>query len=132
MTKNDELIEALVSDLTPVRHHALRVRLALTIIVGVIGAAIALLISLSFRPHLHHVTVAAFWVKFLYTAVLLSATIMALERVARPEGSIGSMARVPVVAFGIVALLAIAQLGLSPASSYPGLIIGYSASFVLS
>ncbi len=129
MTKNDELIEALVSDLTPVRHHALRVRLALTIIVGVIGAAIALLISLSFRPHLHHVTVAAFWVKFLYTAVLLSATIVALERVARPEGSIGSMARVPVVAFGIVALLAIAQLGLSPASSYPGLIIGYSASF---
>ena len=88
MTKNDEFIEALVSDLTPVRHHALRVRLALTIIVGVIGAAIALLISLSFRPHLHHVTVAAFLVKFLYTAVLMSATIVALERVARPEGSI--------------------------------------------
>ncbi|MDR6903733.1 DUF1109 domain-containing protein [Rhizobium miluonense] len=129
MTKNDEFIEALVSDLTPVRRHALRRRLALTIVVGVIGAAAALLISLSFRPHLHHVTVTAFWVKFLYTAVLMSATIVALDRVARPGGAIRSMVLVLVVAFSIVVLLAVAQLTLSPVSSYPGLIIGYSASF---
>ena len=129
MTKNDEFIEALVSDLTPVRRHALRMRLALAIVVGVIGAALALLISIPFRPHLHQVTVAAFWVKFLYTVILMSATIVALERVARPDGSIGNMVRVPGAAFGIVVLLAIAQLGLSPASSYPGLIVGYSASF---
>ncbi len=129
MTKNDELIEALVSDLTPVRRHALRMRLALTIIVGVVGAAAALLVSLTFRPHLHHVTVAAFWVKFLYTAILMSATIVALERVARPEGSIDRMVQVLALAFGVVVLLAIVQLGLSPASSYPGLIIGFSASF---
>ena len=129
MTKNDEFIEALVSDLTPVHRHALRMRLALAIVVGVIGAAAALLISLPFRPHLHQVTVAAFWVKFLYTAILMSATIVALERVARPDGSTGSMVRVLVVAFAIVVLLAVVQLALSPASSYPGLIVGYSASF---
>jgi hypothetical protein len=129
MTKIDELIEMLVSDITPVSRHGLRMRLASTIAVGLIGAAVALLALLAFRPHLHHVTMAAFSVKFLYTAGLMGATIVALERIARPEGSIGSMIRVSVAAFVIIVLLAIVQLLLSPAASYPGLIFGFSASF---
>lgn len=129
MTKIDDLIETLVNDLTPVSRHALRVRLASAIVVGVIGAAVALFVSLAFRPHLHHVTVAAFWVKFLYSAGLMGATIIALDHVARPDGPIGNMIRVSVAAFAVIALLAIAQLALSPASSYSGLIFGYSALF---
>ncbi|WP_271023617.1 DUF1109 domain-containing protein [Rhizobium sp. RCAM05973] len=129
MTKIDDLIETLVSDLTPVRRHALRMRLASAVAVGVIGATVALLASLAFRPHLHHVTVAAFWVKFLYSAGLMGATIIALDRIARPDGLIGDMIRVSVAAFTVIALLAVAQLALSPASSYPGLIFGYSALF---
>lgn len=126
MTKIDELIETLVSDLTPVHSQALRVRLACAIIVGVIGAAVVLLASFAFRQQLHHVTVAAFWVKFLYTAGLMGTTIIALDRIARPDGSIGSMIRVSAAAFSIIVLLSIAQLVLSPVSSYPGLIFGYS------
>jgi hypothetical protein len=129
MMKIDDLIDTLVSDLTPVRRHALRVRLASAIGVGVLGAAVALLVSLAFRPHLHHVTVAAFWVKFLYSAGLMGATIIALDGIARPDGLIGNMIRVSAAAFAVIALLAIAQLALSPASSYPGLIFGYSALF---
>lgn len=129
MTKIDDLIDTLVSDLTPVRRHALRVRLVSAIVVGVIGAVVALIASLAFRPHLHHVTVAAFWVKFLYSAGLMGATIIALDRVARPGGLIGDMVRVSAAAFTVIVLLAIAQLVLSPTSSYPVLIFGYSALF---
>ena len=129
MTKIDDLIETLVSDLTPVSRHALRMRLASAIVVGVIGAAVALLASLAFRPHLHHVTVAAFWAKFLYSAGLMGATIIALDRIARPDGLIGDMIRVSAAAFAVIAMLAIGQLALSPASSYRGLIFGYSALF---
>lgn len=129
MTKNDELIEALVSELTPVSPHALRKRLAFAVGIGVLGAAIVLFVSIALRPHLHQVTVAAFWVKFLYTAALMAATVVALDRVARPEGSIGGMVRLSFAAIAIVILLAIVQLVLSPVSSYHGLIIGYSASF---
>lgn len=129
MTKIDDLIDTLVRDLTPVRRHALRMRLAFAIVVGVIGAVVALFVSLAFRSHLHHVTVAAFWVKFLYSAGLMGATIIALDSIARPDGLIGNMIRVSAAAFAVIALMAITQLALSPASSYPGLIFGYSALF---
>ncbi|HEY0121268.1 MAG TPA: DUF1109 domain-containing protein, partial [Rhizobium sp.] len=85
------------------------------------------LASLGLHSHLHQVTTAAFWVKFSYTAVIMGATIIALDRVARPEGLVGDMVWVPVVAFGAIVLLAAGQLVLSPSSSYPVLIFGYSA-----
>jgi hypothetical protein len=129
MTKIDDLIETLVSDLAPIGRQALRLRLACVIVLGITGAVVALLTSLPFRPHLHHVTLAAFWVKFLYTASLMAVTIVALDRVARPEGSIVALVRVSVVAFSIMLLLSLAQIGTSPVTSYLGLIFGYSASF---
>ncbi|MGV1760945.1 NrsF family protein [Rhizobium sp. A22-96] len=129
MTKIDNLIDTLVADLTPVSRHALRMRLASAIIFGVIGAAFALFASFAFRSHSHHVTMAAFWVKFLYSAGLMGATIIALDHVARPDGLIGNMIRVSMAAFAVIALLAIGQLVLSPTSSYPGLIFGFSALF---
>ncbi|NTF44151.1 NrsF family protein [Rhizobium rhizogenes] len=129
MTKIDNLIDTLAGELTPVSRHALRMRLASAIIFGVIGAAVALFASFALRSHLHHVTVAAFWVKFLYSAGLMGATIIALDQVARPDGRIGNMIRVSTAAFAVIALLAIGQLVLSPTSSYPGLIFGFSAPF---
>lgn len=127
MTKIDNLIDALVSDLVPVRRHALRARLGAALAIGLVGAMMALLISLGLRPHLHQVTIAAFWVKFSYTAVMMVAAVVALEQVARPDGSIGGMLRVSAMAVGVVALLAIGQLAMSPTSSYSGLVLGYSA-----
>lgn len=129
MTKIDNLIDALVSDLVPVRRHALRARLGAALAIGLVGAVMALLISLGLRPHLHQVTIAAFWVKFSYTAVMMVAAVVALEQVARPDGSIGGMLRVSAMAVGAVALLAIGQLAMSPTSSYSGLVLGYSALF---
>src|ERR1700754_484124 len=105
MTKIDDLIETLVSDLTPVRRHALRWRLASALAVGLIGAIAALLASLGLHSHLHQVTTAAFWVKFSYTAVMMGATIIALDRIARPEGSVVDMIWVAAVAFGTIVLL---------------------------
>jgi hypothetical protein len=129
MTKIDDLIDVLARDLTPIRRHALRMRLAYAIGAGILGATVALAVSLDLRPHLHHVTVAAFWVKFLYTAAMMIAAIVALERVARPDGSVAEMMRVAMATLFVIAILAIAQLALAPADSYPHLIFGFSASF---
>lgn len=125
--KTDDLIDVLARDLAPVRPHALRIRLACAIGLGIIGAIVALVVSLSVRPHLHQVTEAAFWVKFLYTAMLMTAATVALGRVARPDGSIVPMIGVALGALAILAILAIAQLALSPMASYPSLIFGFSA-----
>lgn len=128
MTKIDDLIETLVSDLTPVSRHALRARLATAFAVGIIGAVIALLASLRLHSHLHHVTAGAFLVKFSYTAVMMTVMTIALDRVARPGGTTGIMLGISVAAFVVVALLAVIQLAMSPSSSYEGLIFGFSAS----
>ncbi len=127
MTNDEELIDRLVKDLAPVGRHALRMRLAYVVMIGLAGAVVALAVSFAFRPNGHHVTFAAFWVKFLYTAGLMGATIVALERIARPDGSIGSLVRISVAAFGLIVLLSVVQLSLSPVSSYSGLILGHTA-----
>lgn len=129
MTKIDDLIETLAGDLAPVGRHALRWRLALALAIGLAGATAALLASLHFRPHLHHVTMAAFTAKFFYTASLMAGMVIALERIARPEGVIGGPIRFCLAAFTAIVLLAIAQLIISPLTSYSGLIFGFSASF---
>ncbi len=127
MTKTDDLIDDLARDLTPVRQHALRLRLATAFGVGLVGATLVLLASLAFRQHQHHVTEAAFWVKFLYMAMMMTAAIVALEHVARPDGSLKQTTRVALAAIGVVAILAIVQLAQSPTTAYPGLIFGFSA-----
>lgn len=129
MPKINDLIETLVTDLTPLNRHALRLRLASAVVVGTMGAAVALLLSLVLRSHPHHATGAAFLVKFFYTAGLAGAAVIALERIARPDGAIGGMVRVSGAVFAVVVLMSIAQLMLSPLASYPGLIFGYSMIF---
>lgn len=127
MTRTDDLIDTLVSDLKPVRRHALRMRLAAIIAIGVVGAAFALIASLGLRTGLHHVTTVAFLVKFSYTAILLGSLVIALDRVARPEGSVVAMVRTAVTTIGATAILGIVQLIISPIAFYPELILGFSA-----
>lgn len=129
MTGRDDFIDGLVGELSPVGRNALRLRLAWVIAIGLTGAMVALVLSLFLRPHLHHVTVAAFWVKFLYTAALMAATVIGLLRVARPDGALGVPGRAGAAALSVMAVLAVVQLALSPASSYHGLVFGYSALF---
>ena len=127
MTRTDNLIDTLVSDLTPVRPHALRLRLAAIVAIGVVGAAFALIASLGLRSGVHHVTTVAFLVKFSYTAILMSSLVIALDRVARPEGSVVAMIWTAVTTIVITAILGVVQLIISPTESYPGLILGFSA-----
>ncbi|MGO6747316.1 NrsF family protein [Rhizobium ruizarguesonis] len=129
MTKIDDLIETLASDLIPVRRHALRARFALVLTVGLIGAIILLLVSLGLRPQLHPATMAAFWIKFSYTAVMMVTSVIGLYRVARPDCSVAEIGWVPVAAFAAIVVLAVGQLVVSPTGVYPALIFGYTALF---
>lgn len=127
MNTSDELIETLVRDLSPLSPHALRKRIVWITALGVAGAVVALAASFLIRTGAHHVTPAAFLVKFLFAASVMVTMVIALAKVARPGGDVRRELLRLATAFGVIVLLAIAQLVVSPIDAYSGLIFGYSA-----
>lgn len=127
MKERDEFIEALVSDLSPLSSRAFTYRIVSVAILGIAGAGIMLAATLPFRSGLHEVTPLAFLVKFSFSAAAMVTLVIALGQAARPGVSGERMLRVLAAAFGMMALLALAQLRLSPPTAYGNLILGHSA-----
>lgn len=123
----DELIDRLASEAKPVARGALSRWLLLGLFFGAALAAIGLF-AIGLRPDLATAWAdPIFWTKFGYTLLLALAGYVAVERLARPGGSLrrAGLAAAAIVLAG--ALAGIVQLALAPPEAVRALVLGGTA-----
>ncbi|MBB2830247.1 UNVERIFIED_ORG: hypothetical protein GGD51_000348 [Rhizobium esperanzae] len=128
MTKTDDIIERLASDLKAVPRQALRRRFALGIVPALSVSLLLMLIGLGLRIDIPDVLMLpVFWIKSAYNALIAMAGIVAVYRLSRPDGSEGGFFGVLALIFAAMAVVAATQLMMAPVETYPVLILGSSA-----
>jgi hypothetical protein len=123
-----DLIDTLGRDVRPVPRHAVERKIALALILGIIGSTVLIVATLGIRRDLGAAMGEAdFWIKWLYTASLAIVAAGLTFRLARPEPA--RFARwwlaVPVV---VLALIGIAELAAAPPSHWLAMWLGRTAS----
>ncbi|MBX4867273.1 MULTISPECIES: NrsF family protein [Rhizobium] len=128
MTKTDDIIERLASDLKPVPRNALWRRFALGIAPALGLSLLLMLIILGPRVDMPGVlTLPVFWIKSAYNALIAAAAFAAVFRLARPDGFEGHFFGLLALIFAAMAAVAATQLLMAPIESYQLLIFGSSA-----
>ncbi|PDS76198.1 NrsF family protein [Rhizobium sp. L43] len=128
MTKTDDIIESLVSDLKPVPRHALRRRFALGLLPALGLSLLLMLAILGLRVDMPDVLMLpVFWIKSAYNAVIAVVALFAVFRLSRPDGSEGRFFGWLVSIIAAMTAVAAIQLMMAPAGSYRVLILGSSA-----
>jgi len=125
---SDELIDRLTSNVAPVRPGAMRAWLVGGLVAGMVAATVLMLGWLGLRPDLAAaVATPIFWAKFAFTLALTGCGLLAVERLARPGGTL----RVPLAAmFATIAVTAgagIVQVILADPEDVRRLVLGGSA-----
>ncbi|MGP1630669.1 MAG: NrsF family protein [Giesbergeria sp.] len=88
--KTDELIGLLAAGAQPVAPYALERRFALASFLGLLAAAVFMVVLYGVRPDLGlAMLLPMFWLKFGFAAALAAAAVLALLRLARPGMSAG-------------------------------------------
>ncbi|ANP86192.1 DUF1109 family protein [Rhizobium leguminosarum] len=128
MRETEDVIDSLVRDLKPVPKHALERRFALAILPALAVSLLLMLIVLGLRTDMAQaLMLPVFWVKSAYNALLAIAAFAAVYRLSRPEGTEGRFFGIAAAIILALAVIAVFQLALSPAASYPELVLGSSA-----
>lgn len=127
MSTND-IIDRLVSDLQPVGRGAVARRIAIGAVIGIIGAAVIMVIALGPRHDFAAaIGTGVFWLKAVYALLLGAVGFWAVTRLARPIGDDA----IPRIAAGALATamagVALSQLIDAPAAIRGELILGTSA-----
>jgi hypothetical protein len=126
--ETDDVIDSLVRDLKPVPRHALERRFALAILPALAVSLLLMLIVVGLRTDMAQaLMLPVFWIKSAYNALLAIAAFAAVYRLSRPDGSEGRFFGIAAAIILALAVMAIIQLALSPAASYPVLVLGSSA-----
>jgi hypothetical protein len=126
--ETEDLIDSLVRDLKPVPRHALERRFALAVLPALAVSLLLMLIVLGLRTDMTQaLMLPAFWIKSAYNALLAIAAFAAVYRLSRPDGSEGRFFGIAAAIILALAVMAVIQLALSPAASYPVLVLGSSA-----
>nr|WP_283816713.1 DUF1109 domain-containing protein [Phenylobacterium glaciei] len=95
---------------------------------GAFFSALLMIFWLGVRPDLMDaMTGTMFWMKFAYTLACSAILAWALIRVARPGGSMGSLAWALAAPFALVALMAVARLAKADPVIARGMLMGDSA-----
>jgi len=124
----DSLIASLAQDLKPVRQGAVARRIVLTAIIGFIVSALVMIVWLGLRPDLATaIATPIFWVKFGYTLAVGFFGLLALDRLARPDGRAGAPLIAVFAAFSVIALFSIVQMVIAAGDARHALIFGSSA-----
>lgn len=124
----DTLIAALAEDLKPVRQGAVTRRILLTAIIGFVVSAVVMIAWLGLRPDLTTaIATPIFWVKFGYTLAIGFFGLLAVERLARPDGKVAAPLLAVLSVFGVIALFSIVQLVIATDDARHALIFGSSA-----
>ncbi|MGO8066728.1 NrsF family protein [Rhizobium leguminosarum] len=128
MRETEDVIDSLVRDLKPVSRHALERRFALAILPALAVSLLLMLIVLGLRIDMAQaLMLPVFWIKSAYNALLAIAAFAAVYRLSRPDGSEGRFFGIAAAIILALAVMAVIQLALSPAASYPVLVLGFSA-----
>ncbi|PDT25958.1 hypothetical protein CO660_30595 [Rhizobium sp. L9] len=128
MTKTDDIIERLASDLEPVPRNALGRRFALGIVPALGLSLLLMLIILGPRVDMPDVLrLPVFWIKSAYNALIAAAAFAAVFRLSRPDGSEGRFFGLLALIFAAMTAVAAIQLLMAPSESYRLLILGSSA-----
>ncbi|MGO8093102.1 NrsF family protein [Rhizobium leguminosarum] len=128
MKETEDVIDSLVRDLKPVLRHALERRFALAILPALAVSLLLMLIVLGLRIDMAQaLMLPVFWIKSAYNALLAIAAFAAFYRLSRPDGSEGRFFGIAAAIILALAVMAVIQLALSPAASYPVLVLGSSA-----
>jgi len=128
VTKTDDIIEGLLSDLKPVPRHALRRRFAFGILPALGLSLLLMLTVLGLRVDMPDVLMLpVFWIKSSYNALIALAAFLAVYRLSRPDGSKGHFFGWLALIFATMAAAAAIQLTIAPIEAYRLLILGSSA-----
>ncbi|MBY5313430.1 DUF1109 family protein [Rhizobium leguminosarum] len=128
MRETEDVIDSLVRDLKPVPRHALERRFALAILPALAVSLLLMLIVFGLRTDMAQaLMLPVFWIKSAYNALLAIAAFAAVYRLSRPDGSEGRFFGIAAAIILALAVMAVIQLALSPAASYPVLVLGSSA-----
>ncbi|MGO6818492.1 NrsF family protein [Rhizobium leguminosarum] len=128
MRETEDVIDSLVRDLKPVPRHALERRFALAILPALAVSLLLMLIVLGLRTDMAQaLMLPVFWIKSAYNGLLAIAAFAAVYRLSRPDGSKGRFFAIAAAIILALAVMAVIQLALSPAASYPVLVLGSSA-----
>ncbi|MGO7213468.1 NrsF family protein [Rhizobium ruizarguesonis] len=128
MRETEDVIDSLVRNLKPVPRHALERRFALAILPALAVSLLLMLIVVGLRTDMAQaLMLPVFWIKSAYNALLAIAAFAAVYRLSRPDGSEGRFFGIAAAIILALAVMAVIQLALSPAASYPVLVLGSSA-----
>ncbi len=128
MSRTDDLIETLVSDLKPVSPRAFPRGFVTAISVSLAISLLLMLTLAGLRVDFPGAfTLPAFWMKSAYNFLIAIAALAAVYRIARPDGKAGPIFREIGVVVVVMALAAVSQLALSPPEAHRSLILGRSA-----
>lgn len=131
MTTTPDLINSLATGLKPAPRGFVSRRLGLGIGAGVVlTIAAATLFALGLRPDLPTAfTSPPFWIKFAFTGLLMLAGLVAVWRLARPEGKVSRSMWAGIVGVLLaMSALAAVQLANAPVADYRALIMGKTAA----
>lgn len=124
---SEDLINALVDDLQPVRRHAVGWRIGLGMVAGGVVTLLLVGAGLGFRPDLWIAMHGwAFWMKWAYTASLGACAVAATVKLARPDS--GSLHWLWIIALPATALavIGIAELAQTPSKHWLAMWLGLS------
>ena len=126
--KTDDLIDRLASGLEATPPWWVTRRILIGLGCGAFGSALTMVLWLGVRPDLADAAgTMMFWIKFAYTLACAAVLAAALIRVARPGGSMGSLAWALAAPFALVALMAVVRLAKADSVIRHGMLMGDSA-----
>lgn len=126
--KTGDVIARLSSELSPIKPHAMRRRIALGVGAGSLAASALLLLSLGVRADLSQaIGTLQFWLKWLFTAALSLAAFGIAERLGRPAGIVGRAWWGLVLPVLAAAILAAAETLRSPPGNRAAIWLGHTA-----
>jgi hypothetical protein len=109
--KTEELINMLATGLQPVDRHAAARRYGIAIACGTVGAGLLMALFLGFNPALRaELQLPLFWVKVLFAAFVVAASLFAVVRLSRPGAPVAALPvalAAPVLAIWVLAAVAL-------------------------
>ncbi|MBU1375757.1 MAG: DUF1109 domain-containing protein [Alphaproteobacteria bacterium] len=125
--ETERLIDSLAANLTPAPSRQVSRRIVMTALVGAAAALVAVLFWLGLRSDLMiAVGGRMFWMKAAYAAILGVAGFACAERLARPTGSARGGLLLAVAALGVLAVIGLTMMMMTPPAERMALWLGQS------
>lgn len=127
--RTEDLIASLSADLRPLPRHAVVRRLGGGVGLGGCAAFALLLLWLGLRPDLSQAAASSmFWMKLAFTFSIALASLVVVERLARPGAGPGQLWWCVAAPVALVAMMGAVQLAMAPQAARSAMWLGHSAA----